>query len=70
MNDKYAFLNLKVKYSYIVFVCTLLFLLILLSSIHYQTYDSYKSTGTYKNNKISISYLFFSIMLIQKVNKG
>ena len=55
MNNKYALLNIKVKYGYIVFAFLLLFLLILLSSIYYKTYDSYRTTGTYNNKILSIT---------------
>lgn len=55
LNSKYALLNLRVKYGSVVLLTILLFLLILFSSIYYQTYDSYKSTGTFKDNKISIT---------------
>ncbi len=57
LENKYALLNLKPKYSFVIVFSILLFLLIIFFSIYYKTYDSFKVTGTYLNNQISITLL-------------
>ena len=55
--NKYALLNLKPKYSSFIILSVLLFLLILISSIYFKTYDSYQVTGIVKDNQIYITVL-------------
>lgn len=55
--NKYALLNLKLKYSWIIVISVLLFLLLIFSSIYYKTYDSYKVSGLVNDNNINITVL-------------
>jgi len=55
--NKYALLNLKVKYKFIIIFSILLFLIIIFSFIFYKAYDSFKVSGIYLNNEINVTVL-------------
>ncbi|MBQ6686974.1 MAG: hypothetical protein IJN03_00435 [Bacilli bacterium] len=55
LNNKYALLNLKLKYSGLIIISLILFLLLIFSSIYYKTYDSFKVSGIIHNTKIVIT---------------
>lgn len=57
MNSKYSLLKIKPRYNTIIILSILLFLLIIVFSVCYQTYDSFKITGIYQNSHITITLL-------------
>ena len=54
-NNKYSLLNIKIKYKWFIFISLIVFISLIITSIHIKTYDSYKYKGVALDNKIYIN---------------